>query len=99
MAGAKVVSVPLQPPKSGMTKTHSAGEWTLDIAAFRDAVTPRTRMLVLNTPREHPPNPPSVDLLLTDSTHRQPPGKDLHPQGAQINCRRLRSEQHSHHLR
>jgi kynurenine aminotransferase len=52
MAGAKVVSVPLQPPKSGMTKTHSAGEWSLDIAAFRDAVTPRTRMLVLNTPRE-----------------------------------------------
>ncbi|KAM0481836.1 hypothetical protein ACHAPX_003165 [Trichoderma viride] len=50
MAGAKVVSVPLQPPKSGMTKTHSAGEWSLDIAAFRDAVTPRTRMLVLNTP-------------------------------------------------
>ncbi|TFB01702.1 hypothetical protein CCMA1212_006411 [Trichoderma ghanense] len=50
MAGAKVVSVALQPPKSGMTKTHSAGEWSLDIEALKRAVTPRTRMLVLNTP-------------------------------------------------
>jgi kynurenine aminotransferase len=51
MAGAKVVSVALQPPKSGMTKTHSAGDWSLDIEALKRAVTPRTRMLVLNTPR------------------------------------------------
>ncbi|KAK4077765.1 uncharacterized protein Triagg1_3459 [Trichoderma aggressivum f. europaeum] len=50
MAGAKVVSVALQPPKSGMTKTHSAGEWSLDILALKKAITPRTRMLVLNTP-------------------------------------------------
>lgn len=60
MAGAKVVSVPLQPPKSGMTKTHSAGDWTLDIAAFRDAITAKTKMLVLNTPREWPLDPQSV---------------------------------------
>lgn len=50
MAGGKVVYVPLQPPKEGATKTTSAAEWSLDMAAFEKAITPKTRMLVINTP-------------------------------------------------
>ncbi|NEK60140.1 pyridoxal phosphate-dependent aminotransferase [Geodermatophilus sabuli] len=44
MAGGVARPVPLRPPASG------AGPWTFDPAELRAAVTPRTRMLVLNTP-------------------------------------------------
>ncbi|KAL1648089.1 arylformamidase [Diplodia intermedia] len=50
MAGGKVVYVPMHPPKAGATKTTSAAEWTIDLKEFEAAITPKTRMIVLNTP-------------------------------------------------
>ena len=50
MPGGKVVYVPLQPPKEGADRKTSAGEWTLDLKALEAAITPKTRMLVLNSP-------------------------------------------------
>lgn len=51
MPGGKIVYVPMHPPKDGGIKTHSAGEWTIDFDELERAITPRTKMLVLNTPR------------------------------------------------
>jgi kynurenine aminotransferase len=50
MPGGKVVYVPMHPPASGATKTSSAGEWKIDMKAFEAAITPQTRMIVLNSP-------------------------------------------------
>ncbi|OIW27257.1 aminotransferase class I and II [Coniochaeta ligniaria NRRL 30616] len=50
MPGGKIVYVPMHPPKSGATETSSAGEWTIDYDELERAITPRTKMLVLNTP-------------------------------------------------
>lgn len=50
MPGGKLVYVPLHPPSDAGTKTSSASTWTLDIAELEKAITPRTRMIVLNTP-------------------------------------------------
>jgi N-succinyldiaminopimelate aminotransferase len=44
MAGGVARPVPLRPPVSG------AGPWTFDAAELRAAVTPRARLLLLNTP-------------------------------------------------
>jgi kynurenine aminotransferase len=52
MPGGKVVYVPMHPPKEGATKTTSAAEWTLDTAEFEAAITPKTRMIVLNSPHK-----------------------------------------------
>lgn len=52
MPGGKIVYVPMHPPKSGATETSSAGEWTIDYDELERAITPRTKMLVLNTPRK-----------------------------------------------
>ena len=50
MAGGKVRYVPLQPPANGSTHKTSSADWTLDMIAFENAITPKTRMLVLNSP-------------------------------------------------
>ncbi|KAL2024131.1 hypothetical protein VTK56DRAFT_9911 [Thermocarpiscus australiensis] len=50
MPGGKIVYVPLHPPKEGAVKTLSAGEWTIDFDELERAITPRTKMLVINTP-------------------------------------------------
>jgi len=50
MNGGKVVYVPLHPPEKGDTDTVSASEWTLDLSELEAAITPRTKMVVLNTP-------------------------------------------------
>ncbi|KAJ9132229.1 Aminotransferase class I and II [Coniochaeta hoffmannii] len=50
MPGGKIVYVPMHPPKSGAIETSSAGEWTIDYDELERAITPRTKMLVLNTP-------------------------------------------------
>ncbi len=58
MAGGKIVYVPMHPPKEGAVKTLSAGEWTIDFDQLERAITPKTKMLVINTPRMsllHPP--------------------------------------------
>ena len=51
MPGGKIVYVPMHPPKTGATKTSSAGDWTIDFAELEQAITPKTKMIVLNTPR------------------------------------------------
>ncbi len=51
MPGGKIVYVPMHPPKEGAVKTLSASEWTVDFDQLEKAITPRTKMLVINTPR------------------------------------------------
>jgi kynurenine aminotransferase len=48
MNGGKIVYVPIRPPAA--KHTHSASEWTLDIAELESKCTSRTKMIVLNTP-------------------------------------------------
>lgn len=50
MPGGKVVYVPLHPPMPGDTQTSSSSEWTLDIEQLAAAITPRIKMVVINTP-------------------------------------------------
>lgn len=56
MPGGKIVYVPMHPPKDGAVKTLSAAEWTIDFDELERAITPRTKMLVLNTPRRSSPS-------------------------------------------
>jgi kynurenine aminotransferase len=49
-AGGKVVNVPMRPPAHGGERTSSAADWTIDFAELERAFSPRTKMLVLNTP-------------------------------------------------
>jgi N-succinyldiaminopimelate aminotransferase len=44
MAGGAVRAVPLRPPPGGV------GRWSFDPAELRSAITPRTRLLLVNTP-------------------------------------------------
>lgn len=50
MPGGKIVYVPLHPPPKGATETSSAAEWTVDFDALSAAITPRTKMIVINSP-------------------------------------------------
>jgi kynurenine aminotransferase len=50
MPGGKIVYVPLHPPVRGATQNTSAGEWTIDFTEFEAAITPKTKMIVLNSP-------------------------------------------------
>lgn len=50
MPGGKIRYVPLHPPTKGATQNTSAGEWTIDFAELEAAITPQTKMIVLNTP-------------------------------------------------
>ena len=52
MPGGKIVYVPLSAPKEGATKTCSASEWAVDFEKLEAAITPRTKMIVINTPRK-----------------------------------------------
>lgn len=52
MPGGKIVYVPLHPPATGAVKTSSAADWTIDFDELERAITPKTKMIVLNTPRE-----------------------------------------------
>jgi kynurenine aminotransferase len=51
MPGGKIVYVPLSPPKDGAARTSSAAEWTVDFEKLEKAITPKTKMIVINTPR------------------------------------------------
>lgn len=51
MPGGKIVYVPMHPPASGATETSSAGEWTVNFEELEKAITPKTKMIVINTPR------------------------------------------------
>ncbi|KAL8949902.1 MAG: hypothetical protein Q9222_004027 [Ikaeria aurantiellina] len=50
MAGGVIRYVPLQPPKNGATEVSSAGDWTINLTELEKAITPKTKMIVLNTP-------------------------------------------------
>jgi kynurenine aminotransferase len=50
MPGGKVVYVPMHPPANGATQTTSAGEWKINLEEFEAAITPKTKMVVLNSP-------------------------------------------------
>ncbi len=50
MPGGKVVYVPLHPPANGAEETSSAGEWSIDFEELEKAFTPKTKMIVINTP-------------------------------------------------
>ena len=49
MAGGTVRAVPLHPPAPDAGEVTD-GRWTFEAAALRRAITPRTRLLLLNTP-------------------------------------------------
>lgn len=50
MPGGVVRYVPMIPPKDGATKTTSAGDWSIDFDALEKTITPKTRMIVTNSP-------------------------------------------------
>ncbi len=50
MNGGKPVYVPLRPPTDVADRVISSHEWTLDISELRSKITPKTKMIVLNTP-------------------------------------------------
>ncbi|KAJ3552385.1 hypothetical protein NPX13_g11128 [Xylaria arbuscula] len=50
MPGGKIVYVPLSPPKDGASRTSSSAEWTVDFEKLEQAITPKTKMIVINTP-------------------------------------------------
>ena len=68
MPGGKIVYVPMSPPKDGATTTSSAANWTIDFDVLEHAITPRTKMIVLNTPRTSPSHS-AFYLGLTPPTH------------------------------
>lgn len=53
MPGGKIVYVPLHPPEDGATRTSSASEWKIDFDELEKAITGRTKMIVINTPRTY----------------------------------------------
>ncbi|KKA18066.1 Kynurenine--oxoglutarate transaminase [Rasamsonia emersonii CBS 393.64] len=55
MPGGTIRYVPLHPPKDGATRTSSAAEWTIDFDQLEKTINPKTRMIVLNSPRSHNP--------------------------------------------
>lgn len=62
MPGGKIVYVPLHPPKDGPTTTSSAANWAIDFDELEKAITTKTKMIVLNTPREYPFISSSLDV-------------------------------------
>ncbi|KAF2233438.1 PLP-dependent transferase, partial [Viridothelium virens] len=48
--GGKVKYIPLHPPSNASTEAHSANDWTFDVGELERAISPRTKMLILNTP-------------------------------------------------
>ncbi|KAJ7068153.1 pyridoxal phosphate-dependent transferase [Mycena amicta] len=47
--GGKPVYVPLHPPKED-NKKPTSNDWTVDLAELRAAITPRSKMIIVNTP-------------------------------------------------
>ncbi|ERF74234.1 hypothetical protein EPUS_03424 [Endocarpon pusillum Z07020] len=50
MAGGTIKYVPLHPPEDGGTRTSSAANWSIDFTELEAAITPKTKMMVLNSP-------------------------------------------------
>lgn len=51
LPGGKVVCVPLHPPPDSNVRTCSAAEWKIDMKELEAAISPRTKMIVLNSPQ------------------------------------------------
>ncbi|CAH7689957.1 pyridoxal phosphate-dependent transferase [Phakopsora pachyrhizi] len=49
-SGGTPVFVPLEPPKGANLKTVSSKDWKLDIKKLQAAITPRSKVIILNTP-------------------------------------------------
>lgn len=67
--GGKIVYCSLTPPKDGATRTSSASEWTIDFDQLEKAISPKTKMIVINTPRKHALGGRGQDFILTRSQH------------------------------
>lgn len=50
MPGGTIKYVPLHPPQDGGTRTSSAANWSIDFTELEAAITPKTKMIVLNSP-------------------------------------------------
>lgn len=50
MNGGKPVYVPLRPPSDASDRVVSSHEWKLDVDELRSKITPRTKIIVVNTP-------------------------------------------------
>lgn len=50
LPGGVVKYVPLHPPADAAVKTSTANNWYIDFAELEAAITPRTKMIVLNSP-------------------------------------------------
>ena len=50
MPGGTIRYVPLHPPKDGHIRTSSAANWSIDFDELEAAITPKTKMIVLNSP-------------------------------------------------
>ncbi|KAK9248558.1 pyridoxal phosphate-dependent transferase [Lipomyces tetrasporus] len=50
LPGGKVVYVPLVPPSDNDIRTVSSSEWKIDFEDLRSKVSPRTKMIVVNSP-------------------------------------------------
>lgn len=48
--GGKPVYVPLRPPSTSAIQKVSSKEWTLDINELKAALTPKTKIIIINTP-------------------------------------------------
>lgn len=50
MPGGVIKYVPLRPPKNGSIRKTSAADWTFDWDTLEQTISPKTRMIVVNTP-------------------------------------------------
>jgi kynurenine aminotransferase len=50
LPGGVLVPIPLHPPPENAHTTCSSAEWRVDMDEFKAAITPRTKMIVLNSP-------------------------------------------------
>lgn len=48
--GGKPVYVPIRAPEGASTGNVQASEWKLDVDEFKAAITPKTKMVFINTP-------------------------------------------------
>ncbi|CCK73559.1 kynurenine--oxoglutarate transaminase NDAI_0G05760 [Naumovozyma dairenensis CBS 421] len=50
LMGGKVVYVPINPPKDLDQRITEGTEWTIDFEQFRNAITPKTKAVIVNSP-------------------------------------------------
>lgn len=62
MAGGTVVYVGMKPPSQSNSEISNSSQWTIDVEDFANAITPKTKMIVLNSPH----NPTGLVLSRKD---------------------------------